>query len=236
MRKSILLITIFIIVLFSLNGAFAATIHGTIYDLDLDKVTNAVVAIDTIPRQVLVAKEGTYSFNVPIGSYVITANYTNSYTYLAKEELIIRDEGDYVIDLFLFPSFAEEEELIGDTDFEVEDEYFKKSYGLWVLGLIFIIIIVIFIVILYQKRIKVKKEKNKEEIKEKEEIKKELKSEDYYNKTYEIIKKERRTTQKNIRKQIPLSEAKISLIITQLEHEGKIQKIKKGRGNILILK
>ena len=52
-----------------------------------------------------------------------------------------------------------------------------------------------------------------------------------------IIKREgSRTTQKEIRKQIPLSEAKISLMIAELEHKGIIEKIKKGRGNIIILK
>ena len=43
-----------------------------------------------------------------------------------------------------------------------------------------------------------------------------------------------RTTQKDIRKEMPLSEAKVSLIIAELEHEGSIKKIKKGRGNIII--
>ena len=45
-----------------------------------------------------------------------------------------------------------------------------------------------------------------------------------------------RTTQKEIRKEIPLSEGKISLIITELEHMKIIKKIKKGRGNIIVLK
>ena len=43
-------------------------------------------------------------------------------------------------------------------------------------------------------------------------------------------------TQKDIRKSIPFSEAKVSLILADLEHTGKIEKIKKGRGNIIILK
>jgi uncharacterized membrane protein len=51
-----------------------------------------------------------------------------------------------------------------------------------------------------------------------------------------IIKEEGgRTTQKNIRKKIPLSEAKISLMISELEAAGKVKKIKKGRGNIIVL-
>ncbi|RME31019.1 hypothetical protein D6789_04015 [Candidatus Woesearchaeota archaeon] len=45
-----------------------------------------------------------------------------------------------------------------------------------------------------------------------------------------------RITQKDLRKQLPESEAKVSLMIAQLEAQGKIQKIKRGRGNILILK
>jgi len=52
----------------------------------------------------------------------------------------------------------------------------------------------------------------------------------------DIIKKEDgRTTQKEIRKQLPLSEAKVSLIITELEEKGVVKKIKKGRGNVIIL-
>ena len=59
--------------------------------------------------------------------------------------------------------------------------------------------------------------------------------EDRYGKNIlDIIKKQERITQKELRKSIPLSEGKISLIISDLEHNGKIRKIKKGRGNILI--
>ncbi|MBN1545003.1 hypothetical protein JW898_06100 [Candidatus Woesearchaeota archaeon] len=56
-------------------------------------------------------------------------------------------------------------------------------------------------------------------------------------KVIEIIKKDGgRTTQKELRRQIPLSEAKISLMISELEHKKLVQKVKKGRGNIIILK
>ena len=51
-----------------------------------------------------------------------------------------------------------------------------------------------------------------------------------------IMEQGGRTTQKEIRKKIPLSEAKISLMISELEAKGKVQKIKKGRGNIIVLK
>jgi uncharacterized membrane protein len=50
----------------------------------------------------------------------------------------------------------------------------------------------------------------------------------------DIIKNEKRITQKDIRKQLPDSEAKISLVISELESKGIVKKIKKGRGNIII--
>lgn len=53
----------------------------------------------------------------------------------------------------------------------------------------------------------------------------------------DIIQKQGgRVTQKEIRKEIPMSEAKISLMITELEDKGVVNRIKKGRGNIIVLK
>jgi uncharacterized membrane protein len=52
----------------------------------------------------------------------------------------------------------------------------------------------------------------------------------------DLLKKNNgRMTQKAIRKEFPLSEAKISLMIAELEALGKIKKIKRGRGNIIVL-
>ncbi len=51
-----------------------------------------------------------------------------------------------------------------------------------------------------------------------------------------VMSEDGQTTQKEIRKRFPLSEAKISLMISELEAEGHIEKIKKGRGNIILLK
>ena len=52
----------------------------------------------------------------------------------------------------------------------------------------------------------------------------------------DFIKKEEKTTQKEIRKHFPSSEAKISLVIAELEKKGLVDKIKKGRGNVIVLK
>lgn len=258
--KKLTLAVFLLIAAAAIDIASAATIHGTIYDLSLNRVKDVIVEINTIPKQTLVSKDGLYSFNVPRGSYIIAAAYSNSYKYNIKEEISVKDEGDYVIDLFLFPSFEEEEELAGDTDISIEEGYFEWDYGMWVIGLGLVIIIVLMIIIvgaLHKKWAKTREpekekdavvkdiaaeEKAEEQIEKKRgDLKKEEKDakkepDDYYSRVYEIIKKEKRATQKEIRRQVPLSEAKISLILTQLEHEGKVQKIKKGRGNIILFK
>jgi uncharacterized membrane protein len=49
-----------------------------------------------------------------------------------------------------------------------------------------------------------------------------------------ILKKGGRTTQKEIRKDAKYGEAKVSLMLADLEDRGLIKKIKKGRSNIII--
>jgi uncharacterized membrane protein len=50
-----------------------------------------------------------------------------------------------------------------------------------------------------------------------------------------IEKNDGRITQLDLRKMLPYSEAKVSLIVSDLENRGLVKKIKKGRGNVLIL-
>ncbi len=53
----------------------------------------------------------------------------------------------------------------------------------------------------------------------------------------ELIRKEGgRITQKELRKKLGYSEAKMSLIIADLERRGIVEKVKKGRGNIIFLR
>ena len=43
-------------------------------------------------------------------------------------------------------------------------------------------------------------------------------------------------TQRDLRRKLSYSEAKVSLMVSDLENRGIIEKIKKGRGNIIVLK
>lgn len=219
--KKLLLLLVFLILI---ESCLAATIHGTIYDENLDVIKNAVVEVDSTPNQRFVAKDGTYSFTLPEGSYIITTKYND---YVAEEKVTIEKEGDYVLDLFLFPSFEDEDELMGGIEeISIEDEYFEEGKKIKTSYLISgLIILLVLGVIFYF--LKPKKPEIKSGIEDIDETKKYL----------DFIKKQGgRTTQKEIRKHFPMSEAKISLVITELEHRGKVEKIRKGRSNIIILK
>ena len=214
--------------------ANAATIYGSVYDLSLKKVSNAFVEINTTPKQLIVANNGSYSFTVGNGAYAIKSQISQKNTVLAfvQENITIKQNGSYVLDLILFPDVEEGVEDIGiNVDNNIVD--IRKNYTLLVAVFAVVIAAALFF---YFNRIK-KAEKEIEKIEDVGVKVSEEKYDDELEHLVKIIKNEGgRATQKDIRKQIPLSEAKISLMIAELEHKGIIEKIKKGRGNIIILK
>lgn len=125
----------------------------------------------------------------------------------------------------------------------------------WIYGIILAIIVFILVLIVIFWSIKSAKKnsdensikKNEQDIKaneqnitkriqQKNEFEKRIPEKDIAEQITEFIKEEHgRVNQKDIRKQFPMSEAKISLIIKELEAKGFVQKIKKGKGNIIIL-
>ena len=222
--------------LFLVSLVSAATIYGTVYDLSLRKVNNARVEINTIPKQIMIAQNSTYSFNVPNGAYTIKAEVMrkNVAVESAEENITVKQDGNYVVDLILFPNV---EEGVEDANIDVNSSLIvenKTANNFLAFFIVLMVLLIILIAALY-----LKQKKSKQKIKEaKQEQQKQEPSEDIdLEQIIRIIKQEGgRATQKEIRKQIPLSEAKISLMIAELEHKGIIEKIKKGRGNIIILK
>ena len=94
---------------------------------------------------------------------------------------------------------------------------------------ILLFLIIMFIFVYY---FRVKPEEDVEKIPPKKE---EMPTDDL-DKILAFIKKEGgRVTQKDLRRAFPHSEGKMSLMITELEDKGKLKKIKRGRGNILVL-
>jgi len=239
MNRKIFLGLFFLIFLSSL--ASAAEIKGKIYDFELNTLNNVRVEINTVPKQVLVASNGEYFFNLPLGKYTITAEYALNDLKIT-ENVFIKNEGTYNLDLILLPNLDEEEEILAElSDIEITSTFIEDDVNTlgrigFVIGLIGIIAIIIFIWFKFKyKTEELEKEVNKtaKRIKQKQKpiLDKEL------NNLYNFIKKEGgRTTQKDIRKNFPQSEAKISLMIAELEDKNLIKKIKKGRGNIIVLK
>ncbi len=263
MRASRPLIAILAILLL-LQVSWAATLHGKIYDIELNELNGVVVEVDSEPAQRYVSKDGAYSFELNPGNYTITATYSpDRYSqYSTNESFSIKQEGDYVFDLFLFPEIDEgDEELLAAEDvIEVPEQIIEENEKISGITIAIIVVVAIIILLVIYYAVGCIKEKEEdEELKEadkarklaKESMKKELEDSGKHkkrrgryadidkdlHKVLDFLKKEGgRATQKELRKEIPLSEAKISLMISELEHKGMIKKVKKGRGNILILK
>ncbi|HIH32537.1 TPA: winged helix-turn-helix transcriptional regulator [Candidatus Woesearchaeota archaeon] len=275
-KNIILLTALTLIALIMINHGYAASIHGTVYDIILEPESDIKLQINTLPNQVFVSKEGQYVFNVPVGNYTVIAETMDGY---AAEGIIVTDDtGDYVIDIILEPILTDIEspelnnkEIITNN---LDEEYLDESTSAGssfiniVIGFVLIVLLTILIISLFILReysfvdkvlrkhkivfkdheIKKQHPEQVEVFKEKEivkELAKETKEtsepeakeekilEGYGLDILNIVKKNSPMTQRELRKQIPLSEAKISLIVAELEHDGKIKKIKKGRGNIL---
>ncbi len=209
------------VLLVLLPSVLGATIHGTVYDFGLNKLSNSLIDIDTSPRQMMVASDGTYSFSVPAGNYLLKAQFKDTDV---TENVTVLGDGDYVIDLILLPSV--DEALLSDVPEVpfVEDAVQDRPVSHWFLWLV-VFAILGFIVYKVSRKPVEKVVKEIRGIAVPEDLQRIL----------EFIDKEGgRTTQKDIRKNFPFSEAKISLMIDELEAHGFIRRIKKGRGNIIV--
>jgi uncharacterized membrane protein len=91
---------------FLADNNITATIHGATYESDtLEPLNDTVIDINSNPPQSIVAKNGTYSFELGPGDYIITARYYRNRTviYSKQTTLKVEDEGNYVLDLLLYP-------------------------------------------------------------------------------------------------------------------------------------
>ncbi len=237
-KNIIFLLAAAMILCFSAAHADAAVIKGTIYNDYLEVQQNSIVEVNTVPRQQFIAKDGKYSFNVPEGEYTIRASYLEDKVLLAEddENITVQGEGEYLLDMILFPSLSEEDILQEAQDLDVnvpEDAAGKINYVLYIL---YAALAILGAVLVFQVWKRIKRPKTKNEAAE-QDVSSQGKQADQINELdpyVNFIKEHKRLTQKEIRKQFPLSEAKISLILTELESKGVIKKIKKGRGNIII--
>ncbi len=199
-----------------------AEIYGKIYRWDtLDIVEGAVVEIEDGITQRMVSENGSYSFTVPPGEYTLRAVCGE---LAAVENVTVKNTTRF--DLILFPNLSIVEPV---PEFpEVPEE---PPYYLAVAGVAGAIVLLLYLL------------KRKEQIAEQavdvlpqpQQTPQDLP--DDLIEVLEILRNAGgRMTQKELRKRLGYSEAKMSLIIADLERRGLVEKVKKGRGNIIFLR
>lgn len=250
--RTLIYAAVILLLISTAQAAGTATIHGAVYEwYTFQPMENAVIEVNSTPPQSIVARYGLYSFNLAPGSYLITAKYyqNNTLTSFAEETITITDDGDYVLDLLLFPSY--DEEIVNETelseiteDFEEDSKTIEEgtdSSLFYFIALIMLFVIIRFSIYAYKKR----SSENEEIIPEIDASTPEELNQTIETKTtaplpadllevMDIIKaNDGRITQKELRSKLKYSEAKVSLMVSDLEQRGLIEKFKKGRGNII---
>ncbi len=193
----------------------AATVHGVVYDFNLNKVDSVKVEINTTPLQRDITENGAYTFLVKPGTYMLRAEQLEDGTLLAiaEETVTVTGDGAFVVDIILFPELDEPVLLPEDLDLETDDLELNPLPWIALLSSVAIISALYYFY---------KRQKNGQETEVSDVL------------TF-VKSQGGRTTQKDLRKAFPYSEAKMSLLLTDLEAQGKLKKIKKGRGNIIVL-
>lgn len=240
------LIYLILIVILTLPIVSGATLQGTIYDLSFNKAQNTIITINTSPIQTKVLENGNYQFEVKEGTYLISANkyQNNILVEHINQTIIINSDGRFILDLILYP-IEQPEEFIDINDYTNLSDYFNNQTDnqpsliklILVLLLGFLIITSTYMIVrktTEKVKIKLAKRKTKHVITKEELDKYKTESEKLEKDILEFINEQNTTSQLDIRTKFPqYSEAKISLIITKLESENKIKKIKHGRANII---
>jgi uncharacterized membrane protein len=272
LRRCLLLITIFVV---CVPSASAAVVHGTTYEWStFEALENTIVLVNSTPPQKLVTPSGSYTFDLPEGSYAIRAEYYrgNLLEYCAEEEIAIVGEGDFVLDLLMFPPIEEvylcEDINLSEDIFDYEElpeDEEDSTVLLYATGILSVLAI-ISALFLWKRGKKGDGKGGTDRTDEKDE------KEDYGYEPVEpepeapeeseepgergelepgaaesaipsdlqevlsIIRgRDGRIAQKDLRLRLNCSEAKVSLMITDLEDRGLVKKVKKGRGNVIIL-
>ncbi len=227
--------TYLLLFLLLVPSVLGAQVHGDLYDLYLNPIDHAVVSVDTTPIQRFIITNHSYSINLPNGTFTLHAQSLQGQfvTGTAQESITITHEGDYTIDFIIAPDLDQGLEL-NDSDFDLSSTEVEQSGSAWPLALAIFAILAIF---LFARRKQTKDSRPIHDEPAPRSPSTETIEPTDIDKALDIIKKEGgRISQKDLRAHFPLSEAKVSLMIAEMEHKGLIQKFKVGRGNVLVAK
>ncbi len=223
LRSLLIVIAVFMLI----QAVNSATIEGKIYSWDtFEPAKNCIVTLNSTPVQKLVVVNGSYSFTTSPGTYRIDVVCYGHQNLVAGEVIKIKQNGTFHIDILAQPELEEMNVSVPEINFSVDERVPPQPQNsLWNYAYLVIPLTLAAGVWYYLRRIKVGIEKSEDILPED------------LSEIIEIIKKEGgRITQKELKRRTGYSDAKISLMIADLEKRGKVEKVKKGRGNIIFLK
>lgn len=282
LRRFLLVITVLLLLAAAqAHPGSCSVLKGTIYSWEtLEPLPKSILSINTTPEQKFVLEDGKYMINLSEGYYLLKAFYYENGEILlySEENISIKEDGVYTVDLILFPPLSDIEVGIPtdiDLDLSLNNSTPEEDGQNQISSYYFLLILPFFLILIIFWRLKtgsvkddlpepvskpnekfkedekltdkqLQKDVDKSEVRKSETFKdlaeKEMppspaKIPDDLKEVIEILKsKGGRATQKELRKKTGYSEAKMSLIITDLERRGFVEKVKKGRGNIIFLK
>lgn len=240
--------------------AFPAEISGGAYYWDtLEPASPIVFSINTTPIQTIVSQEGRYYFNMVPGTYEISAKKLENGKAIFEDssEITVLEAGgeEYRIDFILFPSddyFSEELDFSGENEglVELPKEGAPENSSLAIIpALLAGAFLLAFIANRKNSRAPSKGATKRgpkgkpiqrgsprvpPRVPPRGSPKGAPKGE--AGEILRIIKEAGgRITQRDLRKSLPYSEAKASLIVSELEATGAVKKYKRGRANLLVL-
>ncbi|MBE8539060.1 DUF7343 domain-containing protein [Geoglobus acetivorans] len=227
MKKILVILALLLIA----STASGAKIQGTVFSWEtFEPLKNVIITINTTPQQRIVSEDGSYMFEVPPGVYSIEVYHYNDLTLYANETVVVEQNGTYRIDILAYPLVEEldrnmSEEL--NLEFNVEDGKTPSNTRYYWTG------VALLLALLFTGAYMLRKRRSEEvyEIVSHETLPEDL------SEIVEIIRQAGgRITQKELRQKTGYSDAKISLMLADLERRGVVEKVKKGRGNIIFLK
>lgn len=247
--------------LFLAGACSGALVYGSVYDANLELLDKAIVSINSTPRQLTVAANGSYSFQVKPGMYLLKAEYrAGGRAHSASEEIVIEEAtGEYEIDLIilsyaapleekeleeLMQSFPKESEALITQPTQPSKPQEIEGAALLVVFLALVALLALVFLFLGGKRRQRTGKVVAKMIRKLEKTRKTggagragevILTREQKELLKKIVESGGRVTQRELRKQVPYSEAKVSLDLDVLEAQGFVKKFKKGRGNIIVL-
>ena len=232
-----LLISIVVIVSFASGTQISGTTYDWIEETPLEFTIIKAYFEENLAGQAVSDKNGFYSLSLAEGQYFINAQYTKNGSKYSTDENITVLGNEIVLDLLLIDDFPEITNIEDLPQNIFPDEYFAESSELeeepvvieqepqednsTLCATLAGIVLLSAIFLIFAKHSHFKKPKS-------------IELSD--NTVLSIIQGKKECLQSDIVEKTGFSEAKVSLIIKSLIEQGKIQKQKVGRNNVLSLK